>query len=317
MSAYFQHQQTGEYMYTNAPHYDDDRRLVLTWGGKGEPDNDPTMQWEVLTLPDNKEYCTIKSVAHQEYMYSNAPRPKQEGGRRHVLCWKKAGDPNNDKTSQWLIKDFGEYFGIQNVEHREWMYVGGPRYGEDRRYALLFKTGNPASDPTMRWTMHRTEELVSIAFGDAEIKSMKPKMSNEQELENDGDVVLEASFKYWESKKTTEIVTWEAGIDVKTTRAVKATSGPVGPSLELSQSLELSFSITNTRSWETEDSAGTEQVYKVTLQPRTRVKVTATLYEVECNIPFVATFKSGNTAKGAWAGMAQSKANCTTTDMPL
>jgi len=252
--------------------------------------------------------ASFKSVKHNEWMY--AGYPKLDDDRRHVLTWGQTGsDPSNDPTMQWEIKEYGDYVGIRSIKHNEWMYAGYPKFSDDRRHALTWgQTGSdPSNDPTMRWIMHRDEVLVAIEFGEANIKAIRPKASNESVLKNDGDAELTAKFTYTESMKTTNTVSWETNVGVTVGAGVKATTG-ILPGGEVSASIELSVNVTSKDEWAVEKASGVTIEASATVKAGKRVKLTANLYEVDCDIPFVAKFKSGKTAKGTWSGMLQSRA---------
>ena len=147
--ASFKSAKHGEYLYAGNPMFNSDRRHVLTWGGKATPDEDPDMQWEVVDFGD---FVGIKSIKHDEWMYAGSPHLDKD--RRHVLTWKKAGDPKSDPDMRWKIVNFGDFVGIKSVKHDEWMYAGNPHLDNGRRHVLTYeKSGDPKSDPDMRWIM--------------------------------------------------------------------------------------------------------------------------------------------------------------------
>ena len=148
-----------EWLYAGEPKLDSQRRHALSWKGRGSPENDETMRWEIRSFG---EYSGIRSVKHDEWLYVG--RPKFDERRRFTLTWKGSGDPLSDGSMRWEVRSFGNYSGIRSVECDEWLYVGVPMKDEKRRFSLTWKKELclPVNDETMRWEIRSFGDYYGI-----------------------------------------------------------------------------------------------------------------------------------------------------------
>merc|ERR1740123_1395543 len=114
-----------EWMYTNEPKLNDDRRHVLFWGRAGAgPTNDDSMRFKIH---DYGSYVGIKSVKWNEWMYTN--EPKLNDDRHYALFWCRAGaTPINDESMRFEIEvqPAIRKVGIKSVKRNEFMYTNEP-----------------------------------------------------------------------------------------------------------------------------------------------------------------------------------------------
>merc|ERR1712098_531697 len=159
------------------------------------------------------------------------------------------------------------------------------------------------------------EVLVSMKFiGKPEIISTTRKVSNEQVIYNEGDADLESVFVWTESQQEQKSVTTSEEFKITSKTEVSCDTG-ILPGGGVKQEIGFELTFNEQEQFTTTESKEIKQSMTIKVKPKAKVKATATLYEVRCNIPFEMTFKSGKKSKGMWEGMIQSRAEYRTVNI--